>query len=247
MYTNTISDKEASLFEAMLSNKGANEHARNACKAFAFDFFNDSSIASDYEAEPTSPFSWTEEENNVEYFKPTVKLELKPRMTFSAPIATKEGVSKPDGNKTRLSLPALGRVSIFSQSTSASTNMDNSFVSLQSASYMAKTSCFESIFSNSEIKKDEEQFQVSFKPTHSKTEQNKFAQPVHEEECEQSDDSEFNNRGSELDDLAKDFDAAQQKSAIVNKQASEVSSGSDKSSGRKHKLHSRHEVQAMQQ
>jgi hypothetical protein len=238
MFANTISDKEASLFEAMLSNNGATQHARNACKAYNFDFFNDSTTTSD-DVEPVSPFSWTEEENNVEYFKPTVRLELKPRMTFSAPITKEE---KSDGAKVRLSLPALGRVSIFSQSTTASTNLDASFVSLASASSIAKTSCFESIFSSSEIKRDED-FNISVKPAHSRTGKlNKFALPVHEEECEQSDDEEFNNRDSSLDDLEAEFN--NKKTAIVNKQASEFSSGSEKSSGRKHKLHSRRELEA---
>jgi hypothetical protein len=81
-----MQEKEPSVsaFEAMLLGS-AKDHLQNACKNYSFDFFNERSICSD-ETEPfspLSPFEWREEENNVEYFKPTVKLELKPRMSVS--------------------------------------------------------------------------------------------------------------------------------------------------------------------
>ena len=58
-----------------------------------------------------------------------------------------------EGEKKRLSLPGgLARVSIFSLTTSASTNLDESFASRQT---FYKMSCHD-LFSNSEIKKDEE-------------------------------------------------------------------------------------------
>lgn len=55
----------------------------------------------------------------------------------------------------------------------------------------------------------------------------KLAQPVYEEECEHSDDDQFNNRGSELDDDLTNERVLIQKSAIVEKQISECSYGSD--------------------
>jgi hypothetical protein len=58
-----------------------------------------------------------------------------------------------EGEKKRFSLPGgLARVSIFSLTTSASTNLDESFASRQTFS---KMSCYD-LFSNSEVKKDEE-------------------------------------------------------------------------------------------
>ena len=96
----------------MLS-KSSHEHVLGACKTYNFDFFNDK--VSDEASDPFSPITWKEEENNVEYFKPAVKLEIKPRMRVSALLAQKDECVKPDGNKGRLSLPGgLSRVSIFS-------------------------------------------------------------------------------------------------------------------------------------
>ena len=78
-------------------NNSAQTHVLNACKTYSFDFKNDRlTKASDNfsKSEPESPFTWTEEENNVEYFKSTVRLELKPRMSVSAILEDKE-----DGGK----------------------------------------------------------------------------------------------------------------------------------------------------
>lgn len=118
MQTEKEFQANVSAFEAMLNN-GAKEHVRSACKTYNFDFFNDQSSNVSEELpnsnEPFSPFTWKDEENNVEYFKPAVKLELKPRMRVSALLGQKEEVVKADGNKGRLSLPGgLSRVSIFS-------------------------------------------------------------------------------------------------------------------------------------
>lgn len=89
----------------MLKNN-TEEHAKNASKVYAFDFINNDSVmgsaSDDISTEPDSPFSWKEEENNVEYYKPTVKLEIKKRMS----------VQKCDDKVNRLSF--LPRVSIFS-------------------------------------------------------------------------------------------------------------------------------------
>jgi hypothetical protein len=60
-------------------------------------------------------------------------------------------------------------------------------------------SCFE-LFSNSEVKKDDETFMGTIRTSRSKTfKQKTLTQPVYEEECESGDDDSINNRGSELD------------------------------------------------
>jgi hypothetical protein len=188
------SDKEQTAqlnaFETMLNNS-AHGHVRDACKAYAFDFFNDRSTnASDSITDPTSPFTWTEEECNVEYFKPTVRLELKPRMSVSSMLS--QDVMKSD--QQRLS---GARISFFSQTTSASTTLEESFVSLASGTSVSR--CFE-MFSSSEVKKDDESFMLTVTQARSRTFKAKLTQPVYEEECESGDDS-INNRGSELADM----------------------------------------------
>jgi hypothetical protein len=80
--------------------------------------------------------------------------------------------------------------------------LEESFVSLQSASASGE------LFSNSDVKKDDDALMFSFKITRSKTVKTCFAQI--EEECESDNDSinnrceseedSINNRGSELED-----------------------------------------------
>lgn len=146
------SDKEMqaqlTAFQAML-NSSASSHLEGARKAYAFDFVQGSS---DVESEPSSPFTWTEEEANVEYYKTNVRLELKPRMCVSSLLHDKETSIK----MQRLSESGpIGRFSIFSQTTSASTTLEDSFVSLYSGG-LNVTRCFET-FSSSEVKKAEDE------------------------------------------------------------------------------------------
>lgn len=76
---------QLSAFEAMLG-ASSSDHVENASKAYSFDFNNDkpfrASASEKVSSEPDSPFSWIEEENNCEYYKPTVKLEIKKRMSI---------------------------------------------------------------------------------------------------------------------------------------------------------------------
>jgi len=107
-----------SAFEAMLNNS-AKDHINSACKAYSFDFFNDKSTAVSEEVqscEPFSPFEWKEEENNVEYFKPTVKLELKSRMRVSDLLNQKSEEIQNEGKLIyrQSLLTELRRISIFS-------------------------------------------------------------------------------------------------------------------------------------
>lgn len=107
--------------------------------------------------------------------------------------------------------------------------MEESFVSLHSASSVSSMSAF-GIFSNSEVKKDDESLNCTFAISRSKTvKQQHYVQTVHEEECESGDDDDkFNNRGSELDACigVPNERAHKAKTAIVGKQASEFSDGS---------------------
>lgn len=228
---------QMSAFELMLNNHSA-EHVHNACKTYNYDFFNDRSTNASEDVsikEPLSPFTWAEEENNVEYFKPTVRLELKPRMSVSTLLSDKVTEMKANGSNSRYSHPGgLSRVSIFSQTTSASTTLEESFVSMHSGTSVSR--CFE-MFSSSEVKNDDGSILVSVTETRSRTFKGKLTQPVYEEECESGDES-INNRGSELDDRPIEHP----KTANFGKQSSECSNGSEQSSGRKHKLHSRDEV-----
>lgn len=191
---------QASAFEAMLAN-GPKQHAQNACKTYNFDFFTEKSTSASEDlsasGETFSPFTWREEQTSLEYYKPKIALELKPRMSVSILLAQKGDPLQAGGSTARLSLPGgLSRASLFSQTTSASTNLDESFVSLQTAS---KMSCFD-LFSNSEVKKDEDPLMGSIRPSsRSKTFKQTLTQPVYEEECESGDDDSINNRGSELD------------------------------------------------
>lgn len=173
-------------------------------------------------SDPFSPIEWREEENNVEYFKPCAKLELKPRMRVSALLSQTQEPVKPD--KGRLSLPGgLSRVSIFSQTTSASTTLEESFVSLQSASSVSKLSAFD-IFSNSEVKQpDDNNMLCALNQTLSRslkqvTKEERIATTVYEEECESGDDDSINNRGSELEEVT-----VSNGTALADKQPSELS------------------------
>ena len=158
---------QVSAFEAMLS-QGNKVHVHNACKTYSFDFFNDKSTNASEQlsvgGEPSSPFAWREEETSVEYYKPKIALELKPRMSVSVLLEKTNDKLLVEGGQNRQSL-RFSRTSHFSQTTSASTNLDESFVSLQTVS---KMSCFD-LFSNSEVKKDDETFLGSIRTSRSKT------------------------------------------------------------------------------
>ena len=83
-------------------------------------------------------------------------VELKPRMRVSAETGQKGDAAKSDVGQGRNSLMGgLLRVSIFSQTTTASTALEESFFSLQSASGVSGLSASD-IFSNSEVKKDDD-------------------------------------------------------------------------------------------
>jgi hypothetical protein len=76
---------QVSAFEAMLI-QGNKEHILKASKTYNFDFFNEKSTNdSDMSdnREPYSPFIWNEEETAMDYLKPKIALELKPRMSVS--------------------------------------------------------------------------------------------------------------------------------------------------------------------
>ena len=53
-------------------------------------------------------------------------------------------------------------------------------------------------FSNSEVKKDDDNMIYSFTQTRSKTVKQRIATTVYEEECESGDEDSLNNRGSDL-------------------------------------------------
>ena len=107
-FTNQIS-----AFEAMLKTN-SEEHVKNACKVYSFDFINElpsrSSASEQISTESDFPFSWKEEENNVEYYKPTVKLEIKKRMSVSNAIFSWEKTCNDKFNR----FSVLSRGSIFS-------------------------------------------------------------------------------------------------------------------------------------
>ena len=107
-FTNQIS-----AFEAMLKTN-SEEHVKNACKVYSFDFINEQpsrgSASEQISTESDFPYSWKEEENNVEYYKPTVKLEIKKRISISNFIVARE--QSCDGEFLRFS--ALSQGSIFS-------------------------------------------------------------------------------------------------------------------------------------
>jgi len=157
-------------------------------------------------------------------------------------LGTNEETIKENEKLTRHSLTAgLTRFSVFSsmtQSTAASTNLEGSMF-LMSASQVASPSYFE-FFSNSDVldaKKDDGQFGASVNSNLKMQEKTVF-----EEDFEASDEDQFNNRGSELEDVSPHVRKDVKKPADVEKQMSERSVGSDQSSGHKHKLHSRIEV-----
>ena len=107
-FTNQIS-----AFEAMLKTN-SEEHVKNACKVYSFDFINEQpsrgSASEQISTESDFPFSWKEEENNVEYYKPTVKLEIKKRMSVSNAIFSWEKTCNDKFNR----FSVLSRGSIFS-------------------------------------------------------------------------------------------------------------------------------------
>lgn len=77
---------------------------------------------------------------------------------------------------------------------------------------MSKLSAFD-MFSNSEVKKDEEAMMGSFTTVRSKTvKQVVMATTVYEEHGESGDDDSINNRGSEVEEIV-----SADKSAIVDK------------------------------
>jgi len=125
-----IIQAQVSAFEKMIS-QGNKEHVEKASKIYNFDFFNDKSTneseISD-NREPYSPFIWTEEESATDYFKRKRVLEIKPRMSVSLSLGRNDVPKNSQGENKRFSeTNGNARASIFSLTTSASTNLDKSF------------------------------------------------------------------------------------------------------------------------